>query len=165
MHLDPDFEHLTYGDAGERAKQLRTKLGPGDLAVFYAGLEDVRGADRLVYAIIGLFEIDALVLAADVSAQDRDINAHSRRILQPNAKDLILRGRVGSSGRLQRCLPFGEYRDGAYRVRRDILEEWGGLSVKDGYVQRSARLPQFRDPMRFLRWLEGRDPVLLQSNN
>src|SRR5690349_25027076 len=22
MHLDPDFGHLTYGDAGERAKQL-----------------------------------------------------------------------------------------------------------------------------------------------
>lgn len=23
MHLDPDFEHLTYGDQGERAKQLQ----------------------------------------------------------------------------------------------------------------------------------------------
>ena len=37
MHLDPDFEHLTYGDQGERAKQLAT-LQNGDHIVFYAGL-------------------------------------------------------------------------------------------------------------------------------
>src|ERR1700691_2249556 len=28
-HLDPDFAHLTYGDQGERAKQISTKLGNG----------------------------------------------------------------------------------------------------------------------------------------
>ena len=66
-----------------------------------------------------------------------------------------MRGRVGSSGRLQRCLPIGEYRDRAYRVRRDLLEEWGGLSVKDGYLQRSARLPRFLDAPRFMDWLES----------
>jgi hypothetical protein len=36
--LDPDFEHLTYGDQGQRAAQIKQKLGPGDLLVFYAGL-------------------------------------------------------------------------------------------------------------------------------
>ncbi len=76
-----------------------------------------------------------------------------------------MRGRVGSSGRLQRCLPIGEYRDRAYRVRRDLLEEWGGLSVKDGYLQRSARLPRFLDPHRFMGWLESQRPVLMQANN
>jgi hypothetical protein len=30
MHLDPDFAHLTYGDQGERAKQIRSKLGNND---------------------------------------------------------------------------------------------------------------------------------------
>ena len=34
MHLDPDFDHLTYGDQGERAKQLSANLGMGDLLVF-----------------------------------------------------------------------------------------------------------------------------------
>src|SRR5271166_1627828 len=38
MHLDPDFEFLTYGDKGERANQIKQKLRPGDLLVFYAGL-------------------------------------------------------------------------------------------------------------------------------
>lgn len=32
MHLDPDFEHLTYGDQGERARQLRANLSAGDVA-------------------------------------------------------------------------------------------------------------------------------------
>src|SRR6266436_2722348 len=34
MHLDPDFSHLTYGDQGERAKQIRSKLAKDDLLVF-----------------------------------------------------------------------------------------------------------------------------------
>ena len=164
MHLDPDFAHLTYGDQGERAKQLG-KLQAKDTIVFYAGLADVRSAAELVYAIIGLFVVQDFVLAADIPVPDRDINAHSRRVLAPGAQDLVVRGRQGVSGRLKRCLPIGEYRDRAYRVRRDLLEEWGRLSVRDGYLQRSARLPLFLDPPRFLRWMEGQRPVLVQANN
>jgi hypothetical protein len=165
MHLDPDFSHLTYGDVGQRAKQIRANLSAGDWVVFYAGLADVRGASRLVYAMIGLFVVDELVLARDIPACDRDVNAHSRRVLGPEAEDLVISGRPAVSGRLKHCLPFGEYRDRAYRVRRDLLNEWGGLSVRDGYVQRSVRLPRFLDPMRFLRWLNRQQPVLIRSNN
>jgi len=42
--------------------------------------------------------------------------SHSRRDLQPGAQDLIIRGSPGLSGRLERCLPVGDYRDKAYRV-------------------------------------------------
>jgi len=165
MHLDPDFAHLTYGDRGERAKQLRANLRKNDLIVFYAGLADVRGVPGLVYAIIGLFVVEEFLLATEVPVADRDINAHTRRVLEPGAKDLIMRGRPGVSGRLQRCIPVGEYRDRAYRVRSDLVHEWGGLSVNDGYLQRSARLPRFLDPLRFQRWLETQRPILVQENN
>jgi hypothetical protein len=165
MHLDPDFEHLTYGDHRERAKQLRANLNTGDLIVFYAGLCDVRDGARLVYAIIGLFVVEDFVLATRVHSTSRDMNAHSRRILPPDAQDLIVLGQPGVSGRLECCLAIGEWRDGAYRVRCDLLKEWGGLSVKGGYLQRSARLPRFLDPMRFRRWLSSKSPVLLQANN
>lgn len=165
MHLDPDFDCLTYGDQGERAKQLRTNLSAGDWIVFYAGLNDVGGGAELVYALVGVFVVDDIILAADVHPTARDINAHSRRVLQPNSQDVIVRARQGVSGRLERCLPIGEWRDRAYRVRKDILNDWGGLSVKNGYLQRSARLPKFIEPMRFRRWLESKSIVLLQSNN
>jgi hypothetical protein len=165
MHLDPDFTHLTYGDSRQRAKQLRDKLRAGDRIVFYAGLADVRAAPRLVYAIIGMLVVEQLIPASEIPERDWDMNAHSRVYLNPSDEDIVVRGRHEVSGRLRHCLPFGEYRDRAYRVRRDLLDAWGGLSVKDGYVQRSARLPQFLDPMRFLRWLERQQPVLVQANN
>jgi hypothetical protein len=165
MHLDPDFEHLTYGDQGERAKQLRDNLGPGDLVVFYAGLADNSGAAGLVYALIGLFVVERFVLAVNISDKDRDLNAHSRRVLARDAQDVIVCAQKSKSGRFDRCLPIGEFRDRAYRVKRDILEAWGGLSVKDGYIQRSARLPRFLDAGRFLRWLERQDANLIAVNN
>jgi len=164
MHLDPDFDHFTYGDQGERAKQLRDNLGPGDLIIFYAGLADIH-ATTLIYALIGLFVVARLALASDVPPEERDINAHSRRLLRPGATDLIVYGRPGVSGRLMRCLPVGEYRDRAYRVKRDVLEAWGGLSVKDGYLQRSARLPRLLNPVRFMHWLELQRPSFMQANN
>ena len=116
MHLDPDFEHLTYGDQGERAKQLCTNLQAGDWVVFFAGLADVKGAANLVYAIIGLFLVERLTTATTIPVQDRDINAHSRRILTPGSQDIVVHARSDVSGRLRCCLPIGEYRDRAYRV-------------------------------------------------
>jgi hypothetical protein len=165
MHLDPDFAHLTYGDTRERAKQIRAAIRTGDLIVFYAGLLDPHTGHPLVYAIVGLFVVEDIISAIDIPTTARDINAHSRRILEPNAQDLIVRARAGVSGRLERCLPIGEWRDRAYRVRCDLLEQWGGLSVKDGYLQRSARLPRFNDPVRFQRWFDTMNPSLLQANN
>jgi Nucleotide modification associated domain 3 len=174
MHLDPDFSHLTYGDMGRRAEQMRSHLreGVGDFVVFYAGLSDASdrkvlndGKLRLVYAIIGIFEIEKFRLAVDIPPAEWDTNAHSRRVLKPDAKDLVVYAKAGVSGRLKHCLPIGEYRDGAYRVKRDLLAEWGDLTVKDGYLQRSARLPKFRDAPRFLRWFKTQDPVLVQANN
>jgi Nucleotide modification associated domain 3 len=165
MHLDPDFDYLTYGDQGERAKQLLAKVGTkGDIIVFYAGLKDAR-VKQLTYAIIGLFFVDEIVLAARMPSAALKSNAHSRRILPDDAQDIVVRASPKASGRLQRCIPFGEWRDGAYRVRRDILEAWGGLSVKDGFLQRSARLPEIRKPESFLHWLHSQAPVLLQANN
>ena len=165
MHLDPDFEYLTYGDQGERARQLRANLGIGDLIVFYAGLAATGGAARLVYALIGLLLVKEFILAVGVPARDRNMNAHSRRVLAPGTKDLIVRGEPAVSGRLTRCVPIGEYRDRAYRVRKNVLEEWGGLSVRDGYLQRSARLPRLLDPARFMQWFRKQGTLLIQANN
>jgi Nucleotide modification associated domain 3 len=164
MHLDPDFEHLTYGDQGERAKQLRANLQSGDLLVFYASLADLN-IKKLVYAIIGLYVVADLVMATELSPAALHTNAHTRRILQAGATDLIVRGRPGVSGRLECCLPIGDYREKAYRAWPDLLAEWGGLSVKDGYLQRSARLPRFLDAARFQSWFKSKNAVLLQANN
>ena len=127
MHLDPDFDYLSYGDQGARAKQLRTKLSQGDRIVFYSGLKDMLDSPRLVYAIVGILVVDDIALATSVPESARNANAHSRRILAEDAQDIVVRGNQQLSGRLERCLPVGEWRNRAYRVRLDLLEAWGGL--------------------------------------
>ena len=69
------------------------------------------------------------------------------------------------SGRLRRCLPIGELRNGAYRVRKDLLGTWGGLDINDGFIQRSVRLPAFLDADRFYQWFLKQRYELVANNN
>jgi hypothetical protein len=165
MHLDPDFERLSYGDQESRARQILDKTKRGDLLVFYAGLRDIGTSGALVYALIGLLIIDEVLPAVSAATRTPDINAHTRRLLPAGADDIVVVGKASLSGRFHRALPIGEYRDRAYRIRPDILSEWGGVSVRDGYLQRSAQLPELSDADRFLRWLERQSVRLLQVNN
>jgi putative DNA base modification enzyme with NMAD domain len=162
MHLDPDFSTLTYGDQGRRAKQIQ-QLGRGDLLVFYASLRPTSGAETLVYALIGIFVVGGILLGTNVKASNWHLNAHTRRY--PGPTDIVVHAQKKNSGRLATCIPIGEYRERAYRVRRELLTEWGGLSVKNGYLQRSARLPEFLDPRRFSQWLAQKGNFILQANN
>lgn len=163
MHLDPDFAELTYGDQGRRGNPIRS-LGKGDLLAFYAGLEPVnRKGHRLVYALIGLYVVDEIVGAKSVPRARWGENAHTRR--EHDDSDVIVRAQKGVSGRLGKCIPIGEYRDRAYRVTHQLLETWGGLSVKDGYIQRSGTLPCFLNPQRFYRWFLKQDVSIIQRNN
>jgi hypothetical protein len=162
-HLDPDFEWLTYGDQGQRGRRIAT-LGAGDLLAFFAALRPVDAPARpLVYALIGLYVIEELLPARAVPQVRWAENAHTRRV--PGEDDIVVRARPGVSGRLRRCLPIGELRNRAYRVRNDLLDRWGGLDIKDGYIQRSARLPAFRDVERFYRWFLKQRPELVAANN
>jgi len=164
-HLDPDFAHLTYGDNGARRARGIAALGPGDFVAFYSGLRPIRATDCvLVYALIGLMRVREVVLAKSVSPERRAENAHTRRA-EISEEDIVLRAMPEGSGRLVRCLRIGSFRDKAYRVLPDILEAWGGLSCRDGYIQRSAVPPTFLDPDRFLRWLSAQQVELVHRNN
>jgi hypothetical protein len=163
MHLDPDFSTLTYGDCGRKAKQV-CKLGSGDVIAFYAGMRSASsGPGKLVHALIGLFIVDEIVNALDVPRSRWHENAHTRR--KRDDDNIIVRAKPGVSGRLTRCIPIGEFRDRAYRVKRDILRAWGGLTVHDGYITRSAQIPRFNDAARFYSWFRKQRVPLVRSNN
>lgn len=165
MHLDPDFERLTYGDNGERRGRGAAALRSGDFIAFFAGLRSTRpGEERLLYALVGLYWVGEVVWAKSVPASRWGENAHTRR-LEHSASDVIVRAEPKGSGRLRRCLPIGEWRDRSYRVRRDLLASWGPLSCRDGYLQRSAVPPSFLEPARFLRWFERQRPETVAANN
>jgi hypothetical protein len=163
-HLDPDFSLLTYGDQGQRGKRIASLLNAGDLLVFFASLRPVDAPPRpLIYALIGLYVVEEIVTALSVPKARWSENAHTRRI--PGKSDIVVRARPGVSGRLRHCIPIGELRGGVYRVRKDLLKIWGGLDIKDGYIQRSVRLPAFKDASRFYRWFRMQKPELINKNN
>lgn len=165
MHLDPDFQHLTYGDRGDRRGAGISKLKKGDLLVFYSGLRPIRPTkDKLIYALVGLYVVRDVKLARTIPDDLRHQNAHTRK-LKIGQPDIIVRATLGVSGRLEQCIPIGEWRDRAYRVRKDLLKAWGGLSVKDGYIQRSAVPPTFNNAKRFYHWFRGQPVKLVNRNN
>jgi hypothetical protein len=136
-----------------------------DLVVFYAGMRPiVRCEHKLVYAIIGLYRIAEVARLRDIPPDRWGENAHTRKLYQ-GPDDVIIRAKPGVSGRLERAIPIGEFRDKAYRVRRDLLEIWGNLSCRDGFIQRSAVPPSFLDPSRFLSWFETQSPRFIAANN
>ena len=164
-HLDPDFEHLTYGDVGDARGAKLCELADGDLLVFYSGLRPLSPCEhRLIYAIVGIFVVKDVLWASELPRSQWHTNAHTRK-KKRGASDIVVRAKREGSGRLSRYLPIGEYRNAAYRVRSDLLKEWGGLSVKDGYIQRSGRLPHFLKPERFYRWFQEQEVPLIQANN
>lgn len=160
MHLDPDFEHLTYGDQGSKAKRL-DQLQLGDFIAFYGGFRNIQNGE-LVYALFGLLEVQEKVAAASVPDGRWYENAHTRRKPQPG--EIVFRGSPRRSGRCATLLDIGEYRNRAYRVRSDLLRTWGGLSVNDGYLQRSANPPRFLQPELFLTWFERNAGMLVRRN-
>jgi putative DNA base modification enzyme with NMAD domain len=165
MHLDPDFHHLTYGDDGSRRGAGLKTLSSGDFIAFYAGLKPISSCGhKVLYALIGFYEVERVVPIAEVQPRRWHENAHTRK-LKHYSHDIVIQAKRQRSGRLQRCIPIGERRSGAYRVRNDLLKTWGGLSVKDGFIQRSAVPPFFLKPEQFRKWLRTQNVSLVGRNN
>jgi hypothetical protein len=163
-HLDPDFDNLTYGDQGQRGKRISSLLLPGDLLAFFAALRPIDGPSRpLVYALIGLYVIAEIVPAISVSRDRWGENAHTRRV--PGDGDIVVRAKPEVSGRLRNCIPIGELRERCYRVRSDLLNIWGGLDIKNGYIHRSVRLPAFLDAGKFYQWFLEQKSQFVAENN
>ena len=164
MHLDPDFQHLTYGE-GPRAGWLN-RLEADDLVVFYSGFQSVHPARRqpLIYALTGLYVVEEVIGATEIPRERWGENAHTRR-RGAKETDIIVRAKAGVSGRLERCIPIGEWREAAYRVRPDILTAWGGLRVKNGFIQRAAAPIAFLDVAKFYQWFLNQKIPLVRSNN
>lgn len=163
MHLDPDFSHLSYGDTANRGRRL-LNFRENDIVVFYSGLRSIYGESKLIYALTGLLVVQSIEQVRNVHPKDFNNNAHTRNIHNTDS-DVIVRGKLGISGRFERYIPIGEYRNRSYRVNRDLLKEWGNLNVKDGWIQRSVNPPLFLEPEKFVKWYKNQSPTLIASNN
>ena len=163
-HCDPDFRHLTYGDQGRRAARIRKELKEGDFIAFYAGLRSIETGE-LVYSLIGFYIIAQLTDGHALPKRLWHRNEHTRHGGCEAAGTSVVLADRGASGRLLNHIPIGSCRERAYRVLPNLLETWGGLDVNDGYIQRSAHLPRFERPARFLRWFNRQRATLVARDN
>jgi hypothetical protein len=119
---------------------------------------------HLTYALIGLFRFTHVVHGRRAMKRLRDNAAGIRDGSSARNSDIMIYGDPVTSGRLVSFVPIGEWRKFAYRVREPLLELWGGISSRDGYIQRDTCVPHFLDPERFLQWFHDRRPVLVARN-
>lgn len=167
-HFDPDFRHLTYGDENRKAgriwKVFKEQEGDSKFIVFYAGLRSIQ-TGNLCYSIIGFYTVKCILRGTDVQRADWHRNYHTRNGGCNDEGTVIVFADKSRSGRLCKHICIGSWRSGAYRVKENLLEQWGGLDVHDGYIQRSAFLPRFCDGDRFLRWFYRQRPELISEDN
>lgn len=163
-HLDPDFCSLTYGDQGTGRGNRVRQLVRGDFLAFFASFKPIRASShKLIYAMFGIMFVDRVVKVADMLEADFSRNAHSR-ITDANPEHLVVIAQPELSGRFEKAVPIGEFRSGAYRVTHEILEAWGGLNVKDGFIQRSVCPPWFANAAQFAIWLQKQQTKLICNN-
>lgn len=102
LHVDPEFETFTYGDPTPPKRGL-ARLRPGDLLVFYAGLEghDFTCPPRLY--IVGYFDVAAVGFAPRFSEPEianlfaRNAHVRDRAVFaEQYARLLLVKGGAGS---------------------------------------------------------------------
>jgi hypothetical protein len=139
MHVDPEFESFTYGDPTAPKAGLR-RLKPGDLLVFYCGLQGWDfAADPALY-LMGFFEVERAGRATEFTEIEldrlfsRNVRVRHRRVFERQKNMLVLvKGTAASRlfTRATRISDIGRDRAGKpLRIlsheMREIFGEFGG---------------------------------------
>ncbi len=144
-HIDPDFETATYGDAAPRKRQQLLRLGPGDLLVFYAGLEPSPAEDRA-----RLFAIGSLAVKKVYELSSRDIGRASLRrrfgrtahfLRRPHDRNLVLvEGQRSASKLFERAIPLGDGRNCLLQDLASFAYEGSLLRAVGHWIQGPAAI-------------------------
>jgi len=163
-HLDPDFDFSTYGDQATGRGLRVGDLNEGDFIAFFASFKPITKCDHnLIYALCGIMVVDKVLRVADIHENEFHKNTHTR-VKKKNPDHWVVFANPSLSGKFSNAIPIGEFRNGAYRVKKEILDTWGDIDVKDGFIQRSVCPPWFTKPEQFLKWLDSQQVKLINSN-
>jgi hypothetical protein len=166
MHVDPEFETFTYGDPTPPKKSLAW-LTPGDMLVFYAGLEgwDFDCAPALY--IIGYFEVELAgigssfsraalhesfcrnfhVMHKDVFSRERD-----KVILIKGSTQSRLLKKAAKLGERQR-LPTGSWWQSILPEMTKVFGRFGGIGSLQRSTPRWVEADRVKTAARFVRSL------------
>ena len=163
-HIDPEFETFTYGDPTPNKRRQLARLVPGDLLVFYAGLESKNEIDMPRLFIIGYFTVKQVhdfneIPKSKHGSVFRKVrnNAHAKRKYVDEGL-VIVEGDSQNSKLLSKALPFG---DGRNYVLRDLMPivgyEGSVLRAIGHWVDDEGCVKKVK------RWLDSGGPVLVEE--
>jgi len=95
MHVDPEFDTFSYGDPTTPKAGLR-HLQPGDLLVFYCGLQGWDFASEPALYLMGFFEVERAGRAAQLTKTEldrlfsRNFHVRHRRVFRRQEESLVL---------------------------------------------------------------------------
>ncbi|HXJ57766.1 MAG TPA: hypothetical protein VNU68_14000 [Verrucomicrobiae bacterium] len=102
MHVDPEFDSFTYGDPTPPKRNL-VQLDPGDLLVFYAGMQGWGHTAQPALYLAGMFRVKVAGFASDFTREQiqRDFrqNYHVRHravFAEQREKLVLVKGGKGS---------------------------------------------------------------------
>jgi len=114
MHIDPEFESFTYGDPTTPKAGLR-HLQPGDLLVFYCGLEGWGFQSAPALYLMGFFEVERAGRATEFTKSELDLlfsrNFHvrHRRVFNRQKESLVLVKGTTNSRLLDKAVQISVY--------------------------------------------------------
>jgi hypothetical protein len=133
-HYDPEFTTYTYGDPTKVKRNQLSQLEPGDLLVFYAGLQHIDSDESQLF-VIGYFYVEKVYDFLEITDYDSAFkklsnNAHSKRYfrlkelkVEYSDNDLVIvKGKSATSKLLTKALPLGDKND---KMRKELVPIFG----------------------------------------
>ena len=163
-HLDPEFKTFTYGDPTRKHGPL-SKLDPGDLLVFYAGLEPyprLKIEVSRIY-IIGYFTVKEVYSFDQIPQSQRkralnriQNNAHTKR-LKLDKNLVVIKGMPRKSKLFTKAIPLGD-------ASNNILPYIGQFFGVHGSILRAVprRVNNSNIP-KLIRWMRTSVPSLVSN--
>ena len=86
IHFDPEFETFTYGDPTRPKAGLR-HLEPGDMLIFYCGLEGWDFTSKPALYLMGYLQVSTAGKASNFSLDDLDLFSENFHVRHPSIYD------------------------------------------------------------------------------
>lgn len=164
-HIDPEFQTFTYGDPTPNKRRQLARLVPGDLLVFYAGLEPKNGIDMPRLFIIGYFTVKHVYDFDEIPKSKHGSifrkvrnNAHAKRTYVDEGL-VIVDGNSQNSKLLSNALPLGDVENYVLHDLMPIIGYEGSVLRAIGHwVDDEEHLQKMK------KWLDRGVPVLVEED-
>jgi hypothetical protein len=160
-HFDPEFKSYTYGDPTRTKRNQLSKLNPGDLLIFYAGLIPLHRKVNPRLYVIGYFKVEKVYDFQKITQTNYTLafkkvknNAHAKYFFKmkemnlefPENNLIIIKGNSKNSKLLKKAILIGDSKGNLLKKLEPIFGYKGSLVwavghwIEEEYILRVKNL-------------------------